>query len=272
MARRLPAGEFFGHKSRSFEACGFRLTESVYAPGLKLPRHSHELAKFCFVISGDYVEASGGRAFKRRPLSLIFHPPDTTHSEAHNAPGSHFLVEVDARWLSYAREYHASLDRPVEFSDGVPIHAVMQLYNEFRYSDTVSPLAIQGLAFELLAETSRRSLNERLQYPPRWLGQVTEKLRERFQENISLDELARDAGIHAVHLARVFRKFNRCTVGEYVRRLRVEYASRQLSTSDAPLSEVASAAGFADQSHFSRVFKRHMGMLPTQFRAAFRPR
>jgi AraC family transcriptional regulator len=272
MGRRLQPGEFFGRKSRSWESCGFRLTESVYAPGLRLPHHSHELAKFCFVISGDYVETLGGRAFNRRPLSLIFHPPDTTHSEAHNAAGSHFLVEVDARWLSYAREHHASLDCPVEFSEGVPIRAVTQLYNEFRHLDTVSPLAVQGLAFELLAETSRRSAGERFLCAPLWLEQVTAQLRERFQENLSLEELAQSADVHAVHLARVFRKHNHCTVGEYVRRLRVEYASRRLSTSDAPLAEIAAAAGFADQSHFSRLFKRQTGISPSQFRAAFRTR
>src|SRR6185436_8101255 len=105
MARKLPAGEFFGHQSKSSEVGGFRLTESHYGPGLKLPQHSHELAKFCFVISGYYVETLGGKPRVRRPLSLIFHPPDTTHAEAHDANGCHFLVEIDAHWLNYARQY-----------------------------------------------------------------------------------------------------------------------------------------------------------------------
>lgn len=272
MTRKLPAGEFFGSKSKSWEACGFRMTESVYAPGLKLPSHSHELAKFCFVISGDYVETLGGRPFARHPLSLIFHPPDTTHSEAHNVTGCHFLVEIDAGWLAYARQYSASLDCPIEFSDGLPVRAATQLYNEFRYLDTISPLVIQGLMFELLAETSRRARNKNPQCPPRWLEQVTELIRDRFQERISIEELAHSAGVHAVHVARVFRKFHHCTVGEYVRRLRIEYASCQLSASDTPLADIAAAAGFADQSHFSRVFKRHTGTLPSRFRATFRLR
>lgn len=269
MTHKLPAGEFFGQQSKSFEVLGFRLTESTYSSGLKLPQHSHELAKFCFVISGDYLETIGKRTHLRRPLTLTFHPPDTTHAEAHNALGHHFLVEMDKRWLDYASEYAAPLDAPVEASDAMPVRVATQLYNEFRHLDGVSALAVQGLMLELLAETSRRSSGATNCKPPRWLEQVKEELHARFQENLSLAELAASAGVHAVHLARTFRKFHNCTVGDYVRRLRIEYASHQLSYTDAPLAEIASEAGFADQSHFSRLFKRHTSMLPKEFRNTF---
>jgi AraC family transcriptional regulator len=272
MMHKLPAGEFFGQPSKSFEILGFHLTESVYSSGLKLPQHSHELAKFCFVISGDYVETIGKRAYTRRPLTLTFHPPDTTHAEAHKTPGHHFLVEIDRRWLDYAREYSAPLDAPVEASDALPVRIATQLYNEFRHLDGVSPLSVQGLMLELLAETSRRSSADTTHRPPQWLEQVREELRGRFQENLSLAELARSAGVHAVYLMRMFRKFHHCTIGDYVRRLRIEYASHQLSYTDRPLAEIASTAGFADQSHFSRLFKRHTGMLPKEFRNTFRLR
>src|SRR5437773_2013811 len=122
MLNRLPAGEFFGRQAKSFDVAGFRLTESVYSQGLKLPLHSHELAKFCFVISGDYVETLGQKMHARRPLTLTFHPPDTTHAEAHNAIGHHFLVELTTGWLDYARDYAVMLDSPVEISAGLPVH------------------------------------------------------------------------------------------------------------------------------------------------------
>ena len=269
---RLPAGQFFGRQSKSFDAGGFRLTESLYTKGLRLPVHSHELAKFCFVIAGDYVETLGRKQHARRPLTLTYHPPDTSHAEAHNAPGHHFLVELDKRWLDYARDYSVALDSPVEVREGLPIRAAMRLYEEFRNFDSVSGLAVQGLMFELLAETSRRTVHIPRKQAPRWLEEVTEFLREQFYENHSLDELAQAAGVHAAHLSRAFRLFHCCTVGEYVRRLRVEFASQKLSLTETPLAEIASMSGFADQSHFSRTFKRSTGMLPSEFRNAFRAR
>jgi AraC family transcriptional regulator len=77
-------------------------------------------------------------------------------------------------------------------------------------------------------------------------------------------------GVHPVTLARAFRRAFGCTVGEYVRRLRIERAARQLADSDLSLAEIALGAGFSDQSHFSNLFRRHTGLSPFQFRRAIR--
>ncbi|MCI0490679.1 MAG: AraC family transcriptional regulator [Blastocatellia bacterium] len=270
MEQKLPAGHFYGKTLKAREVAGFRLTEVKYSPDFKLPMHSHELAKFCFVLSGNYTETLGKRHRERRPLALAFQPPDTTHSEDHEGPGHHFLIEVETRWMEHARQCSAELETPVELQGGTPVWLATRLYNEFRVMDPVSQLAIEGLALELLAETSRNSLEKSDRRPPRWLSDVTDMLHAQFSEQLSLRYLAESVGVHTVHLARVFRQFHQCTVGEYVRQLRIEFASRQLSTSDTPLVEIASAAGFSDQSHFSRTFKRHTGLLPTEFRHIFR--
>jgi AraC family transcriptional regulator len=251
---------------------GLRLTETAYASGLKLPRHSHELAKYCFVVAGSYVETVGRHQQRRQTMTLAFHPADTSHQEAHDAPGQHFLIELDSNWLGRAREYSAVLDQPVDLKGSGSIRLAANLYEEFRRQDNLAPLAMEGLVLELMVETSRRATGCTERRPPRWLEQLGGLLRARFAEHMALRELAATVGVHEVHLARVFRKFHGCTVGDYVRRLRVEYASRQLSTTDDALADIASTAGFSDQSHFSRTFKRHTGMMPTEFRALFRSR
>jgi AraC family transcriptional regulator len=55
-------------------------------------------------------------------------------------------------------------------------------------------------------------------------------------------------------------------VGEYLRRLRIDRAAEQLVWGDLPLAEIAIAAGFSDQSHFSNVFRRRTGISPSAFR------
>jgi AraC family transcriptional regulator len=89
---------------------------------------------------------------------------------------------------------------------------------------------------------------------------------DRFNDPLSLEAIAAAVGVHPSHLARVFRQQHQCTVGEYVRRLRLEFACHHLTTSDTPLAEIALAAGFADQSHFTKTFRRHIGTPPAQFR------
>src|SRR5262249_9386728 len=107
---------------------------------------------------------------------------------------------------------------------------------------------------------------------PRWLDRVHEVLRVRFAGSLSLGEIAASVGISADHLARSFRRCHGCTVGEYVRRLRVEFACRQLVASEVPLVQLALDAGFTDQSHFTRTFKHHTGMTPAAFRNLHRRR
>ena len=57
------------------------------------------------------------------------------------------------------------------------------------------------------------------------------------------------------------------TVGEYIRKLRIEYACQTMLNPDISLAEIAAIAGFADQSHFGRTFKRLVGIPPAAFRS-----
>ena len=91
-------------------------------------------------------------------------------------------------------------------------------------------------------------------------------LRARFAARVTLDDLARACGVHPVHLARTFRQHYGCTIGDYIRDLRIEFVCRRMRLSNAPLAEIALAAGFADQSHLTRLFKRHIGLTPGEYR------
>jgi AraC family transcriptional regulator len=118
---------------------------------------------------------------------------------------------------------------------------------------------------------SPTTITPRADYPiamraPQWLKRAREIVETRFLEPLSLAEIAAAVGVHLVHLSREFHRYNRCTVGELIRRRRVEHASSLLAYSDMSLAEIALACGFSDQSHFSMMFKRHMGITPSRFR------
>lgn len=112
-------------------------------------------------------------------------------------------------------------------------------------------------------ETSTKTLV----HPPSWLTQARELLHGRFNDSLNLVEIANTVGVHPTHLARTFKKHYRTTMGEYVRRLRLDWATRQLSETEDSIAEIASSAGFYDQSHFSHLFKLHTGFTPAEFRA-----
>ena len=69
------------------------------------------------------------------------------------------------------------------------------------------------------------------------------------------------------YVSREFSKyFNNLSFGEYIRKLRIEKAIDLLHSSNLSLSEIAYLTGFSDQSHFTRIFKRHTSQSPAEFR------
>src|SRR5260221_476491 len=103
-------------------------------------------------------------------------------------------------------------------------------------------------------------------------GAITEIRGDETQTHGASTLLFRHVGVHPVPLARTFRRVHRMTFAGYVRQVRIEFARRELAVSGAPLGDIAVAAGFCDQSHFSRLFKRYTGQTPAEYRLTFQPR
>jgi AraC family transcriptional regulator len=264
---------FFGQVQRRQSVCDFILTDSVYAPGLRLPKHSHELAYFCLILQGTYTESYGKINRTYLPSTVVFHPEGETHSDQfHNAGGHIFNVAFSSRWFQRAREFTRVLTHADHSQNGRASWIARRLYCEFQEPDDVSPLAIEGLALEFLVELSRRSSSSSKSSPPQWLRKVEDLLRVRFAERLSLEQIGQAAGVHPMHLARVFRCHRHCTVGDYIRKLRVEFACQKIASSDEPFIEIALSAGYSDQSHFCKSFRFHTGMTPSQFRKTSRRR
>jgi len=272
MDRKLKAGQFYGTTSQSLTANGFRFTEKAYSSRATLPTHAHELPHFCFVLAGNYSERIAGKFFERRPQALIYYPPDVSHGEEHFTRGRHFLVEIDFKTLETIRDYGARLNEPVLLSGDSSRWLAIRMYKEFTERDEFSSIALESISTELLIAASRGASRKAERNPPPWLERVKEFLRENFSEPPCLDDLAKAVNVHPTHLARVFRQFEHCTIGDYVRQARINYARSRILDSNDALVEIALAAGFADQTHFTRSFKRITGMTPMEYRRSFTSR
>ena len=101
---------------------------------------------------------------------------------------------------------------------------------------------------------------------PDWAEKCGDLLHERFREPLTLAEIAASVGVHPVHLSRSFRRLHGCTVGEFLRGLRIRWAANALQRPRVLLADIALQAGFCDQSHFARTFRRYMGMTPGEYR------
>jgi AraC family transcriptional regulator len=244
-----------------------------YSPAFTIPRHAHECAFFGFVLEGTYTENYERRSRECNPSSLLFHPEGEVHSEVHeNVVVRIFSVEPAPSWLEQVHEHSDILKQPFACQGGPVAHLAVRLYREFREQDALTPIALEGLLLELLATVCRQPTGTATHTPPQWLRQARDMLQDQFAENLSLQEIACAVGVHPAHLARSFRQHFHCTVGDYLRNLRIEQSRHVLATSDTPLSEIALDMGYSDQSHFTTAFKRHTGISPGQYRKLFSQR
>jgi AraC family transcriptional regulator len=266
MDLNLRAGEFYGHILRSRTISGFNVVESAYNAQPSIPLHSHELANLCVVLNGRYTERFGRVRADRSALEVIFHPPGVVHTEDHYESGRHLLIEIEPNRL----EGVETSSEPLFVRNEFTVRLAVTLHREFQSSDQFSALAIEGIVLELMAHTLRHKRETRNPRPPAWLLRLKEYLQEGFPTSSSLAGLADIAGVHPVYLASAFRKFEGCTVGEYVRRLRIDHACLRMVHSNDSLAQISLECGFADQTHFTRAFKRATGMTPAEYRRSFR--
>ena len=266
-AMKLSSGCYFGKTLRECRVTELLLTETAYVPNSRLQEHSHEVAYFCFVLQGAYAETYRTKTQQCIPSTLIFHPQNDHHSNwFYDTGGRCFSIEIDSLLLERVKEYSKLPDNALHFQGGLVATYVMKLYREFCEMDGFSRLSIEGLTLEMLAETSRQAKRETESVQARWLREVIEILHSRFSETLTLNDLSNLVNRHPVHIAREFRSHYGCTVGEYIRQLRIDLACTQLSKTKNPLSEIAVATGFSQQSHFSSTFKRLMGVSPSKYR------
>jgi AraC family transcriptional regulator len=267
---RRGVGQPFGRIARAHRTARLAATESHYQPGAVLPAHLHEAPYFCWVASGGFTERRCGREREQRAGDLIFHPAGEVHSDRFGSDGATCCnVELHAAGTELA-----PLWTRLASEGSVPpaSHALaVRIHRELRQSDAFTPLAIEALALELLVTAARGE--QRLSAADSVLERVRQRLHDDPAESHGLASLAAEAGLHRAHLARAFRARYGVSIGEYLRQARVERAIAELSrSSDAPVSlaELALRCGFADQSHFTRVFRRRTGTTPGRFRR--RPR
>jgi len=268
MLEKRAAGCFYGSVLRKREIADFILTETANVPS-HLPCHAHENSFFCHLLQGCYTENYGGHNMLYAPASLTFRSSNQTHEDWVHEEARVFVLEIPKSWEVRLQEDSLTLARATGYHGSYLRLLSTRLNREFHRTDKASPLAIEGLILEMLAEASRASIALKQIANSRWLTEARDILIDRFSENLTLSDIAGLVGVHPVYLATSFRQRFGCTVGEFVRRLRIARACSDLSKPDQSLTTIALAAGFADQSHFCKAFKLYTGLTPSEYRRQF---
>lgn len=271
----LPFGTFYGRPDRRHAAPGLEVAVLDADPHRVVERHAHEAPHFVLVLDGLYIStAANAPAVSVAPL-LIYNPAGTTHRDrfevrdcarGRRLEGRFLTVSIDSA-LADAAAADGSLPSVASaLTDPEALAIARRLANVVSGAEP-DEAAMQPESLALTLVTSAAvGRAARDGSPPHWLTVAREQLDDRCGEAVSISELAHQAGVHPVHLARVFRQHLGCTPGDYLRRRRLERAAVLLRETRRPLSDVALHCGFADQSHFANAFKRFSGATPREYR------
>jgi AraC family transcriptional regulator len=263
----MPFSSIQGNVTRTESVGELTLTDTFYAPKLRLYPHAHKNACFGFVLTGGFSEQFPLGKLNFAGHTVFFRPPEMVHENRVSGLGARcFYLEVSSRWIGHVEEYSSLPHEPIRLEAGKLERLANSLYEQWQEMDDVAPLAIEGLACEIAAQFCRTVRSVREPNAPRWLKQVHDLLHSRFKESVRLAEIAREVGMHPVHVAREFHRYYGTTIGEFRRKCRIHFACDQLRCSELPIVEIAYEAGFSQQPHFTNVFKRVTGITPCRYR------
>jgi len=238
-----------------------------YEPGAELPRHHHAGATLSLMLEGGQRETVGLRHYDCPSHSAVLKGGAIEHANTIGPRITRGLfVELSGEAEAALCEARGTPLGAICVSDGTTRHLVRRIGQELRLRQPGTPLVVEGLLFELLGLLVRKRDLQQTHNGDARLRRALDYLEANYRRRLSVAEVAAQAGIHPSYLAELFRARHATSVGEWVRNRRLEFARDALRNPAMPISCIAAKAGFADQSHLTRLFRVRFGLTPAEYR------
>lgn len=244
-----------------------RLTHFAQTPSSEVPRHYHENGTCCVLLQGVARDSFRGRVIEYKPGGVIYRPPGEQHSHKFGHDGIvAIVIEVPASRLRGDFALRTLSELHFE-ANGPTLVEVAQLMTHLRSPSPVDA-DVEEHCLRLLTVFQRQGAEAS---GSKGLELVRAFLDECPAQKVSLIDLGRVAGLHPAYLVNAFRKRYGCSIGYYRRRRRIALAIRQLWNTQSPLSEIALASGFYDQSDCTNALRKELRLTPAQLRRIMIP-
>jgi AraC family transcriptional regulator len=243
------------------------VTDAWFPPGAVLEPHTHDRTIFAVMLDGSFDSAIVRRRLDCTPTTVWTEPREERHANYIGRAGAHVLVvQPDPARVDLFAPFTRLTDEVHLLRHAGIAADARRVLTELDVADGLTPLAIDSLVLTMMTAASRVELTDaRRRPPPAWLRQAQELLHAHFRDRVQLMDIAAAVGVQPSHLAHAFRRQFQTTVGAYVRELRLDWALGQVADTESSLAEIALAAGYSDQSHFTRECRRLRGISPGEY-------
>lgn len=259
----LGQGKSTGKIVSSFETSGTVINISHYSVeegGQEM--HYHENPHLCFLFHGKDIERRKNLLYERQTGDIYFYFSGEKHaSVSRRSVSKNTNIEFGKSFLEKYGFSESQIENAVRNNFDARF-LILKIQQEILINDSCSRLTIEMLLLNLI----NYSKNSAVESDPEWVRTLADLLNDKWNESLTLDELSIATGKYPTTISKHFRKYFSCTLGEYLRKLKINKSIPLIKNSPMSLTDIAFHCGFADQSHFTRNFKQLTGLLPKEFR------
>lgn len=257
----LNKGEYSGNVLQLMECQGIVASKTGYENNYNTSYHYHSNPHLSFILNGAHTERKQNRTELKTTKDVLFYHSGELHQTISLTPKTQNLnLEIDVCFLNRYEITESELEQAVKKNVGSRLF-MLNLFTELNLNDSVAQASLSSLILDFVSETNCKEYSQ-----IHWCLKLKEILNDDWNKNHSLDELSLIVGVHPVTISKHFSNYFGCTLGEYVRKVRIVRSLDLIKSTTYSLSEIAYLCGFSDQSHFIRTFRSLTGLNPKAFR------
>ena len=264
MVNQLKKGEYFGKHFHKLQLDNFLITDTEYTHE-KVDWHSHENPYFTYLLQGKLLEAIKNETYYLTPGTLLFHNWQDAHYNIKPPQFTRgFHIEMNSKWFEKYDLKSFDFQGSLHLDNPYSKELMTKIFFESKILDKSSQTSIELLLINLFS-TIKNDSHKKDASIPNWVYQLKEILHEEPETCTSLTNLSSILNIHPVHLSREFPKYFKTTIGNYIKKQKINKAISLILSNKLSMTEVSYECGFYDQSHFNANFKKIYGYTPLQF-------
>ena len=238
-------------------------------------KHWHRSVEIFLVLDGTLEFYINNTRIPLGTQDFVIVNSNEVHSIESPDPNQTVVVQIPVSCLNgyLGEEEFAVFRKQAEVCNQKLVELITKMYEVYQEKAFAYELKVRSLFLELLyllvtefmeKEEDQGSIRQKRHLDR--LSLITSYMKNHYDQDISLESVAKEFGYSATYLSRMFNRYANVSYKTYLLNLRTEFGMREMMNTDHSLNEIALNNGFPDSRSFTKAFRKRYGCLPSDYR------